>query len=304
MDDVSLLHTEQRNQHTLGIHEWDSLRMIQAMNSEDKTVAIAVEKALPRIAEAIDYIMVRASQGGRIVYMGAGTSGRLGYMDASECPPTYGVAQDRVTCLMAGGRNAVFAAVEKLEDNLELARKDLEAFGLTALDTVVAVSASGRTPYCIGGLDYARSIHAGAVSLSCNLDSVMSTHAEVFIEVDTGAEVIMGSTRMKAGTAQKMVMNMLSTSVMIQLGRTYDNLMVCLKCSNEKISIRNRRLFSEATGCLDQDAINRYLKDAGGRVDVAVVMFQTGANAQQAMIILNKIENFYQAEQAFREITE
>lgn len=301
MDNVSILHTEQRNQNTVGIDKMSTLEMLQCINNEDQTVAIAVKAALPQIAKAVDAIVPKAAKGGRIVYMGAGTSGRLGYMDASECPPTYGVAPDRVTCLMAGGRDAVFAPAEKKEDSPDLAREDLIRFGLTPLDTVVAIAASGRTPYCIGALDYARSISAGAVSVSCNPNAVMSAHADVSIEVDTGAEVIMGSTRMKAGTAQKMVLNMISTSVMVQLGRTWDNLMVCLKCNNEKIGNRSLRLFTEATGCRDTSAVEEALASAGGRIDAAVLMHMTGRDAETVAAVLREEENIHTAQKKLSE---
>ena len=292
---IDLLHTEQRNPETIGLPQKSVGEMLEAINREDQKIALAVQKALPQIERAIELILSRMKKGGRMVYIGAGTSGRLGIMDAAECRPTYGVAPDRVTGLIAGGRDAVFSAREMAEDSAQQAEEDLKAFGLTPNDTVIAAASSGRTPYCIGGLDYARSIGAGTVALSCNPGAALSQHAEAAIEVDTGAEAIMGSTRMKAGTAQKMVMNMLSTVTMVRLGRTYDNLMVCLKCHNEKISSRVIRLFCEATGCTDRDQAQAWLSSAEGRLDAAVIMYLTNAPLSRVLTVLQETESVDEA---------
>ena len=281
-ENVTYLHTEQRNPDTVGIADASTLDMLTLFNDEDRKVADAVRAALPKVAEAVDLIAGRMQRGGRLIYVGAGTSGRLGYMDAAECAPTYGMPYDSVACVMAGGHEAVFRPHESLEDLPGQAEEDLAAFGLTDKDTVVAAAASGRTPYCVGALDYAQRIGAGAVSIACNPGAVMSGHAQVAIEVDTGAEAIMGSTRMKAGTAQKMVMNMLSTGVMVKLGRTCDNLMICMRANNEKVSNRAVRLFNEATGCTGQEPATGLLRQASGRVDIAVLMYKTGATLEQA----------------------
>lgn len=281
-DLVALLHTEQRDPNTVGIGSMPTLEMLKKINDEDKKVAYAVERALPEIARAVDLIAGRMKAGGRMVYAGAGTSGRLGTLDASECPPTYGVAPDKVSCVIAGGREAVFRSRENVEDHAEQAAVDLTEWGLTGKDVVVAAAASGRTPYCIGALDHASSIGAGTVAISCNPGTVMSAHAQVAIEVDTGPEAIMGSTRMKAGTAQKMIMNMLSTAVMIRCGRTYDNLMVCVRARNGKIGNRMVRLFCEATGCTDGSAAEQRIGEAGGRLDLAVIMELTGVSLADA----------------------
>lgn len=279
---IELLHTEQRNPKTCGIGNMDTLSILERINDEDQTVAVAVRKALGAVAQAVELIVPRMRQGGRIVYVGAGTSGRLGFMDAAECGPTYGVSIDTVTCVMAGGREAVFDPKEANEDDANQAKEDLKAWGLKPLDTVVAVAASGRTPYCIGALDYAREIEAGAVSISCNADAIMSGHAQVAVEADTGSEVIMGSTRMKAGTAQKMIMNMLSTTVMVKLGRTYDNLMVCLNANNQKIGNRVIRLFNEAAGLDSAEHAKEMLSAAGGKLTLALLMEKTGCTLEEA----------------------
>ena len=292
MENISLLHTEQRNPDTVGFPELSTMEMLQKINREDQKIACAVEKALPAVAKAVDLIVPRMRKGGRMVYVGAGTSGRLGYMDAAECAPTYGVAYDRVMCVMAGGKEAVFRPQEALEDKAEAAVADLKAWNLSASDTVVAAAASGRTPYCIGALDYARSIGAGAVCVVCNPDSEMGKHAEVAIEVDTGCETIMGSTRMKGGTAQKMVMNMLSTTVMVKLGRAYDNLMICLTAKNGKISNRIVRLFKEATGETDSAKIREWLNAGEGRLEVSIAMYKSGRSREEVEAAFAQTEDF------------
>lgn len=288
---VSQLHTEQRNPNTIGIDRMSTAEILQKINDEDRTVAEKVREALPQVEKAVDLLVERMRTGGRMVYVGAGTSGRLGFMDAAECPPTYGVS-DRVACIMAGGQDAVFAAKESVEDDAVRAGQDLADWGLTEKDTVVAAAASGRTPYCIGALDYARSIGAGAICIVCNPNSEMAPHAQVAIEVDTGCEVIMGSTRMKAGTAQKMIMNMLSTTVMIRLGRTCDNLMVCLHAKNEKLINRVVRLYLEATGETDSARAEEALRAAHGRLDVAVLMQKTGADYEKAAQAMDERGDF------------
>nr|AIF26899.1 hypothetical protein [uncultured bacterium fosmid pJB148G3] len=292
---VSSLHTEQRNPNTIGFSKLSTLEMVEKINQEDMTVAQKVREVLPKVAEAVDLIVPRMRQGGRLVYVGCGTSGRLGYMDAAECAPTYGVAYDRVMCVMAGGKNAVFRPQENLEDSMDAAVEDLKANNLSPLDTVVAAAASGRTPYCIGALDYARSIGAGAVCVVCNPNSEMGEHAEVAIEVDTCCETIMGSTRMKAGTAQKMVMNMLSTIVMVQLGRAYDNLMIRMTAKNGKISNRIVRVFKEATGEADMAKIQEWMNAGGGHLDVAIAMYKSGKSKDEVEAVFAQTEDFYQA---------
>ena len=289
---IDLLHTEQRNMDTVNIADVSTLEMVEMINREDQKVALAVKAVLKDVAAAVELIAPRIRKGGRAVYMGAGTSARIGFMDAAECPPTYGVPAETFSAIMAGGREAVFAPKDNKEDDMELAVQDLKAFGLTELDTVIAAAASGRTPYCISALDYARSIGAGAVAISCNPGSAMAAHADVAIEPDTGAEAILGSTRMKAGTAQKMVMNMLSTAVMIRCGRTCSNLMVCLKANNVKIRNRVIRLFKEASGCEDEAHILDMLAAADNQLDVALLMEKSGCTAAEAKAELEKNNHF------------
>lgn len=292
---IELLHTEQRNPSTIGITELPTIEVLERFNREDQGVAFAVQKALPQVAQAVDAIAERMRRGGRMVYAACGTSGRLGIIDAAECAPTYGINHEDIICLMAGGHEAVFRAQEKKEDILELGADALKEFGVTERDTVIAVAASGRTPYCIGALDYARSIGALAVSISCNPDALMSKHADIAIEVDTGAEVIMGSTRMKAGTAQKMVMNMLSTAVMVRCGRTCDNLMVFLKANNGKINNRVIRLFNEATGCTDNVHAQDVIDQAHGKLAVAVLMENSGRSCEDVEYVLTKTPDYREA---------
>ena len=291
MDNINSLHTEQRNPASKGLDRMSTADMLRVICEENKRVLPAVENALPQITEAVDILSSRMRQGGRLIYVGAGTSGRLGFMDAAECAPTYGVDPERVICVMAGGKEAVFKPQENLEDQNALAAEDLKAIHLTEKDTVVAASASGRTPYCIGALDYARSVGAGAIAVSCNPRADMSQHADVGIELDTGAEVIMGSTRMNAGTAQKIVMNMMSTAAMVQLGRTWDNLMICMRAHNTKVDNRAIRLFNEATGCRNSDQAREMLSACGGRLDAAVLAFVSGASPERALDALDRKED-------------
>ncbi|MBQ7289186.1 MAG: N-acetylmuramic acid 6-phosphate etherase [Clostridia bacterium] len=275
---VTHLATEQRNPNTENIADVSVEEMLYMINREDATVADKVKEAVPQIAKAVDLLVERMSKGGRLVYMAAGTSARLGFMDAAECPPTYGVELDKVTCLMAGGRGCVFQAQELMEDSTTAAVTDLKEFGLTPLDTVVAAAASGRTPYCVAGLKYAKEIGAGAVSIACNLNSEMGKYADVAIELNTGAESIMGSTRMKAGTAQKMTMNMMSTAVMVRLNRTYGNILLPNKEGNTKFNNRTLRYLAEALNNPDLAYAKSILEKANGSARCAIVMEVTGAD--------------------------
>lgn len=241
------LSTEKQNPRTLKIDEVSTLQMVTMINEEDKTVALCIEKKLPVIAEAIDRITEKYSQGGRIVYCGAGTSGRLGILDAAECPPTYGVSYDEIIGLIAGGSSSIQKASEGAEDSRELGAEDLKNISFTSRDTLVAIAASGRTPYGIGALEYAKNLGALTVSLTCNEVCPMNELAEIAIAIEVGPEVISGSTRMKAGTAQKMVLNMISTGVMVKTGKVYSNLMVNMKASNEKLVDRAIRMIQTLT---------------------------------------------------------
>lgn len=273
---IAQLGTEQRNPNTVNIDRVSTEEMLRMINDEDATVPGKVRAAIPQIAAAIELIFPRLEQGGRVVYVGSGTSARIGFVDAAECPPSYHVQPGVFNCLMAGGKECVFRAKEEMEDFAENAKQDLKAFGLTEKDTVVALAASGRTPYSIGALQYAAEIGAGRVSVACNLQSEVGRFAEVAIEMDTGAEVIMGSTRMKAASAQKLVLSMLSTGLMIRQGRTYSNLMVTPRPGNSKVSDRSARRFAEAVGNPDLDYAKSKLDEAEGCVRCAIVRELTG----------------------------
>lgn len=247
MLDLSRLTTETRNPQTMRLDELSTAEVLEIMNHEDQTVAQSVQKALPQITQAVDQIVKNFKQGGRLFYMGAGTSGRLGVLDAAECVPTFGTDPEMVQGLIAGDEKAMTVAVEGAEDSLTLGPADLKKRHLTDKDTVVGIAASGRTPYVIGGLDYARAMHAATISLACNADAEISQHAEIAIEVPVGPEVLTGSTRLKSGTAQKLVLNMLSTVSMIGIGKVYKNLMVDVKPTNAKLVERSKRIIMQAT---------------------------------------------------------
>ncbi len=280
------LTTEGRNPNTMAIDTATAEEIVRMINNEDKTVAYAVEKAIPQIAKAVEAASKALSEGGRLIYCGAGTSGRLGILDASECRPTYGVDDNTVVGLMAGGREAMFAAKEGAEDSLTLCEQDLKDINFTAKDVLVGIAASGRTPYCIGGLNYAKSIGATTVSVCCSKDSAMSKIVDIAIEAVTGPEAVTGSTRMKAGTAQKMVLNILSTASMILQGKVYSNLMVDVQTSNEKLVIRARNILMQATGCDEETAI-RLLDITGNKVKLAIVMQLLGLEKDEAQALLD-----------------
>ncbi len=279
------LTTEGRNPNTMAIDTASAEEIVRLINNEDKIVAFAVEQALPQIAKAVEAASNALANGGRLIYVGAGTSGRLGILDASECRPTYGVDDNTVVGLMAGGKEAMFAAKEGAEDSLTLCEEDLKAIDFTAKDVLVGIAASGRTPYCIGGMNYAKSIGATTVSVCCSQDSALSKIADIPIEAVTGPESVTGSTRMKAGTAQKMILNMLSTASMILQGKVYSNLMVDVQTSNEKLVIRARNIFMQATGCDEETAIRR-LAQTNNKVKLAIVMELCGLELEEAEALL------------------
>ncbi|MFE7075419.1 N-acetylmuramic acid 6-phosphate etherase [Streptomyces sp. NPDC057620] len=262
-----------------------TLDIAKIMNGEDATVPTAVAAQLPNIAAAIDAIAERMGRGGRLVYAGAGTAGRLGVLDASECPPTFNTDPAEVVGLIAGGPAAMTTSAEGAEDSAELAVEDLSALGLTADDTVVGVSASGRTPYAIGAVEHARALGALTVGLSCNADSALAAAADHGIEVVVGPELLTGSTRLKAGTAQKLVLNMLSTITMIRLGKTYGNLMVDVRASNEKLRARSRRIVALATGASDEE-IEAALAATDGEVKNAILTILGTVDAPTAADLL------------------
>lgn len=275
------LATEKINPATRHIDTMTTLEMVSVINQEDVKVATAVGRELPAIAKAIDIITERLKRGGRLFYAGAGTSGRLGVLDASECPPTFGTKPELVQGLIAGGRDAMFVAKEGAEDSEQLAADNLSAAGLNEKDALVALAASGRTPYSIGALKYARARGAAAIALVCSPNSPMSREAVLTICPLPGPEVITGSTRLKAGTAQKLVLNMLSTGVMIKLGKVYGNLMVDVQATNKKLAERSKRIVMEATGCSRAEA-EAALDSTEGSAKLAIFLLLSGLDVQTA----------------------
>ena len=285
MVDLKNLTTEKQNPATKNIDELSTLDMLKLINNEDKKVAFAVEKILPEISKAVDVIAQKLKAGGRLFYIGAGTSGRLGILDAVECPPTFGVEFELVQGIIAGGYNAIFKAVEGAEDSFTIAENDLNERNFSSKDVLVAIAASGRTPYCLGGLKYAKSINATTISLSSLENPQIAKFADISLNPITGAEVITGSTRMKAGTAQKMVLNMLSTGAMIKLGKVYGNLMVDLKTSNEKLSERAINIVMTATE-RSRGECESALKSANGRAKLAIFSLISHLPIEECEIIL------------------
>ena len=289
--DLSNLLTERRNPYTLDIDKVSSLEMCMLINEEDKKAAVAVRNVLPQIARAVDEIAARLARSGRLFYIGAGTSGRLGILDAVECPPTYSTDPEMVQGIIAGGYPAIFKAQEGAEDSQALAQEDLKAKKLTAQDCVVGIAASGRTPYVIGGLEYADKIGALTVAVSCTKNALISAKAHIAIEALTGPEAVTGSTRMKAGTAQKMILNMLSTCTMIKLGKVYSNLMVDVKATNQKLEERARRIVMEAADCTYEQARD-VLAKTGGRAKPAILMVLLECDLQKAEALLAENNGF------------
>ncbi|MGW0788391.1 N-acetylmuramic acid 6-phosphate etherase [Streptomyces sp. NPDC002911] len=282
---LATLTTEAFRPELAEIDRLPTQEIARIMNGDDATVPAAVAEKLPRIAAAIDATAERMARGGRLIYAGAGTAGRLGVLDASECPPTFNTDPSEVIGLIAGGPSAMVKAVEGAEDSKELAAADLDGLSLTADDTVVGISASGRTPYAIGAVEHARTKGALTIGLSCNADSALAAAAEHGLEIVVGPELLTGSTRLKAGTAQKLVLNMLSTITMIRLGKTYGNLMVDVRASNEKLRARSRRIVSLATGASDQE-IEAALTATDGEVKNAVLTILGGVDGPTAATLL------------------
>lgn len=293
-DELETLTTEAFRPELAQIDQLPTLEIAKIMNGEDATVPTAVAAQLPRIAAAIDAIADRMARGGRLVYAGAGTAGRLGILDASECPPTFNTDPSEVVGLIAGGPSATVNSIEGAEDSKELAAEDLGSLGITANDTVVGVSASGRTPYAIGAVEHARALGALTLGLSCNADSALAAAAEHGIEVVVGPELLTGSTRLKAGTAQKLVLNMLSTITMIRLGKTYGNLMVDVRASNDKLRARSRRIVALATGAPD-DQIEAALSAADGETKNAILVVLADVDAATAARLLTKANGHLRA---------
>ncbi|WP_405615536.1 N-acetylmuramic acid 6-phosphate etherase [Streptomyces sp. NBC_00076] len=279
------LTTEAFRPELADIDRLPTLELARLMNGEDTSVPTAVAERLPEIAAAIDAVAERMARGGRLLYAGAGTAGRLGVLDASECPPTFNTDPSQVVGLIAGGPKALVTSIEGAEDSAELARTDLDALALTRDDTVVGISASGRTPYAVSAVEHARAQGALTVGLSCNADSPLAAAAEHGIEIVVGPELLTGSTRLKAGTAQKLVLNMLSTITMIRLGKTYGNLMVDVRASNDKLRARSRRIVALATGAEDAE-VERALAATDGEVKPAILTILADVDGPTAARLL------------------
>lgn len=265
--------------------------IVALMNDADKSVAFAVEQVTKDIVAAIELVVEKMQSGGRLIYVGAGTSGRLGVLDAAECPPTFNTSPELVQAVLAGGRDAMFEAVEHAEDDVQLGHRDLARINLTNADVIVGITASGGTPYVMGALEYARSLGAGTVALSCNRHARVSDLADVAIEVDTGPEVVMGSTRLKAGTAEKMILNMMSTTTMVRLGKVYQNLMVDLRATNYKLIERSKRIHMRVTGSTYEEASGA-LEEAEGSLKTSIVMTKRNVDRQTAAKLLKDSNQF------------
>ncbi|PKH04085.1 N-acetylmuramic acid 6-phosphate etherase [Psychromonas sp. MB-3u-54] len=281
------LMTESRNAASSQIDTLSTLEMLKVINAEDKKVALAVELTLPAITQAVDLISAAFHKKGRLIYCGAGTSGRLGVLDASECPPTFGTPAEQVTALIAGGHEAILKAVENAEDNHQAGQSDLENINFNKNDILVGIAASGSTPYVIGAMHYAKSINAQVISINCNPDSLMSRICDINICAVVGPEVLSGSSRLKAGTAQKLILNMLSTGAMVRTGKVFGNLMVDVQATNIKLVERQKRIVVAATDCQREEA-EKALLQCNGHCKTAIVMILTNTNADQARLLLAK----------------
>lgn len=279
--DLTSMTTETRNKNTMMLDAMSALEIVQAMNNEDALVPAAITPLLPNIAQVVDWVVVSFRQGGRLFYIGAGTSGRLGVLDASECPPTFGVDASQVVGLIAGGERAMTKAVEGAEDDTLLGKTDLQDHNLQPQDIVVGIAASGRTPYVLGGLDYAKSLGCKTAAIACNKGSAVGKAADIAIEAEVGPEVLTGSTRLKSGTAQKLILNMISTASMVRSGKAYQNLMVDVKQSNEKLHTRAENIAMDATG-VERTVARTAIDAADGEVKTAITMILANCNAQQA----------------------
>lgn len=283
--DLEKMATEMRNAKTMALDEMTPLEIITIMNHEDERVAKVVKRALPDVAKVIEWTTKSLQTGGRIVYIGAGTSGRLGILDASECPPTFGVSYDCVVGIIAGGKEAFIKAAEGAEDNPRLGRDDLIHIHLTSKDTVIGIAASGRTPYVLGAMAYAKETGCRTVAIVCNENMEMSRAADIGIELLTGPEILTGSTRLKAGTAEKMVLNMISTASMVGIGKVYENLMVDVQQTNEKLVCRAENIVMEAVNCSREDA-KEALREADGDAKLAITRMLVNCNIARARKLL------------------
>ena len=284
---LSTLITEQRNPNSMHVDSLSALEIVQLMNEEDKQVPLAIEKCLPQIAQTVECIVAAFQQGGRLVYIGAGTSGRLGVLDASECPPTFGVLPEMVKGIIAGGERALRHPIEGAEDSKTQAVVDLQTIHFSSQDVLVGIAASGRTPYVIGALEYAKSLGSVTVSIASNPNSAMANIVDIAIDTVVGPEVLTGSSRLKSGTAQKLVLNMLTTASMILMGKCYQNLMVDVQASNEKLKARAIRIVMQATDC-DKALAEETLKQADQNAKLAIMMILSGLDRAQAEALLEK----------------
>ena len=284
---LSTLITEQRNPNSMHVDSLSVLEIVRLMNEEDKQVPLAIEKCLPQIAQAVECIVAAFQQGGRLVYIGAGTSGRLGVLDASECPPTFGVSPEMVKGIIAGGERALRHPIEGAEDSKTHAVVDLQTIQFSSKDVLVGIAASGRTPYVIGALEYAKSLGSATVSIASNPNSAMANIVDIAIDTVVGPEVLTGSSRLKSGTAQKLVLNMLTTASMILMGKCYQNLMVDVQASNEKLKARAIRIVMQATDC-DKALAEETLKLADQNAKLAIMMILSGLDRAQAEALLEK----------------
>ncbi|MFJ2601909.1 N-acetylmuramic acid 6-phosphate etherase [Pantoea agglomerans] len=289
--DLSQMITEGRNPASQNIDELSTEAMLRVINDEDKKVALAVEAIVPQIAAAVDAICAAFQAGGRLIYCGAGTSGRLGILDASECPPTFGTPREQVIGLIAGGHTAILQAVENAEDNREQGAQDLKDIHFSRHDVLVGIAASGRTPYVLGALAYANELGATTVSLTCNPGSAMSQVAAIALTPVVGPEVVTGSSRMKAGTAQKLVLNMLTTGSMIRSGKVYGNLMVDVEATNQKLVQRQVNIVMQATDC-DEATASTALTACGGHCKTAILMVLADLAADEAKALLSQHQGF------------
>ncbi|WP_286233942.1 N-acetylmuramic acid 6-phosphate etherase [Thalassotalea sediminis] len=291
IEELQFMASEGRNPDTMDLDLLDTTSLLVSLNKEDHKVASIVEQAIPEITLAVEEIVKTFNKGGRLIYVGAGTSGRLGVLDAVECPPTFSVTDQQVTALIAGGERAMYKAVEGAEDDPELAITELKQKQLMKDDIVVGIAASGRTPYTISALKYAKEVGAKAIGVACNADSDLLKEADIAICAEVGPEALTGSTRLKSGTAQKLILNMLTTASMIKTGKIYENLMVDVYASNEKLKARAIRIVMQASAC-DVKTATHALSNAGNNAKLAILLVLTGLSVEDAKLLLNNNNGF------------
>lgn len=291
LEELNVFLSESRNPDTLDLDTLSTLHLLERINQADQQVPLVIKQILADVAKAVDAIVAAFSKGGRLIYIGAGTSGRLGVLDAAECPPTFSTPPEQVQALIAGGEPAILRAVEGAEDSKEQGVADLQAIELSAKDVVVGIAASGRTPYVVGALDYANQVGAITVAISCNPDTAVLNTAAIAICAAVGPEVLTGSTRMKSGTAQKLILNMLSTASMIKSGKVYQNLMVDVHASNQKLLVRAARIVTQATGC-SHEVAKAMLADSDYNAKLAILRILTGKDRQAAGQLLQEKQGF------------